>query len=296
MKHQAIYIIGIVLFLISCNVKKNETNGDASLKITSVDSIIPKTGYSEVNGLKMYYEIYGEGEPLVLIHGGGSTIQTSFGRVIPELSKHRQIIGVELQAHGRTNDRNTDLTFEQDADDVAMLLKNLGIPKADFLGFSNGGMTTLQIAIRHPQLVNRIIVASALYKRSGAPPEFWEFMKKATIEYMPQQYKDAYVKVSSNPQGLLNMHNKCAKRMAEFKDWNDEQLRSITAKTLLIIGDTDVMTPEHAVEMYRIIPSCQLAIVPGGHGKYIGEITTITDQESRNPLAIPLIEEFLSKK
>ncbi|MBO9702902.1 MAG: alpha/beta hydrolase [Sporocytophaga sp.] len=296
MKHLAVYIIGIVLLLISCSVRKNETNEGASSKIASVDSIIPKTGYSEVNGLKMYYEIYGEGEPLVLIHGGGSTIQTTFGQVIPELSKHRKLIGVELQAHGRTSDRNTDLTFEQDADDTAMLLKNLGIPKADFLGFSNGGMTTLQLAIRHPQLVNRIIVASALYKRSGAPPEFWEFMKKATLDYMPQQYKDAYVKVSSNPQGLQNMHDKCAKRMAEFKDWKEEQLKSITAKTLLIIGDTDVMTPEHAVEMYRLIPNCQLAIVPGGHGKYIGEITTIKDQGHRVPLAIPMIEEFLDEK
>ncbi|GAL85601.1 alpha/beta hydrolase [Sporocytophaga myxococcoides] len=269
---------------------------NASSKAIKEDGIIPKTGYSDVNGLKMYYEIYGEGKPLVLIHGGGSTIQTSFGRIIPALSKQRQLIGVELQAHGRTSDRNADLTFEQDADDVAMLLKNLDIPKADFMGFSNGGMTTLQIAMRHPQLVDKIIVGSALYKRSGAPPEFWEFMKKATIDYMPQQYKDAYIKVSANPQGLRNMHDKCAKRMAEFKDWQEKQLKSITAKTLLIIGDADVMTPEHAVEMYKLIPNSQLAIIPGGHGHYIGEITSMSNQESRQPFAIPLIEEFLDKK
>src|SRR5271170_2955287 len=94
-----------------------------------------KSGYSEVNGLTMYYEIYGQGKPLVLIHGGGSTIQTTFGRIIPLLAMHRQLIGVELQAHGHTNDRNADLTFEQDADDVATLLANLKIAKADFLGF-----------------------------------------------------------------------------------------------------------------------------------------------------------------
>src|SRR5664279_2176113 len=104
-----------------------------------------KSGYFDVNGLKMYYEIYGQGKPLVLIHGGGSTIQTSFGRIIPELAKRRQIIGVELQAHGHTNDRNTDLAFEQDADDVATLLGNLKISKADFLGFSNGGQTTIEL-------------------------------------------------------------------------------------------------------------------------------------------------------
>ncbi len=125
------------------------------------------SGYSEVNGLKMYYEIYGQGKPLVLLHGGGSTIQTSFGRIIPQLAKQRQIIGVELQTHGRTNDRNTDLSFEQDADDVAALLKNLQIDKADFFGFSNGGSTAIQIAIRQPALVDKIIVGSAFYKRSG---------------------------------------------------------------------------------------------------------------------------------
>lgn len=296
MNHQVIYFIAVVLILISCSVKKKDMNENVSSMAIKEDSIIPKTGYADVNGLKMYYEIYGEGKPLVLIHGGGSTIQTSFGRIIPELSKHRQVIGIELQAHGRTSDRNADLTFEQDADDVAMLLKNLNKPKADFLGFSNGGMTTLQIAMRHPQLVDKIIVGSALYKRSGAPPEFWEFMKKATIDYMPQQYKDAFLKVSSNPQGLQTMHDKCAKRMAEFKDWKEAQLKSITAKTLLIIGDADLMTPEHAVEMYRLIPNCQLAILPGGHGKYLGEITTLSNQDDRHPLAIPLIEEFLGKK
>src|SRR4051794_35537920 len=98
---------------------------------TSTDSLTLKSGYSDVNGLKMYYEIYGQGTPLVLIHGGGSTIQTSFGRVIPQLAKNRQVIAVELQAHGRTSDRNTDLSFEQDADDIDMLLKNLHIAKAD---------------------------------------------------------------------------------------------------------------------------------------------------------------------
>src|SRR5664279_2687421 len=104
-----------------------------------------KSGYSEVNGLHMYYEIYGHGKPLVLIHGGGSTIETSFGNLIQLLANRRQIIGVELQAHGHTNDRNTDLSFEQDADDVATLLNNLEITKADFLGFSNGGHTTIEL-------------------------------------------------------------------------------------------------------------------------------------------------------
>ncbi len=109
-----------------------------------------KSGYSEVNGLSMYYEIYGTGKPLVWIHGGGSNIQTTFGNIIPELAERRQIIAMDLQAHGRTNDRNAGLSFERDADDVATLCSNLAISKADFLGFSNGGQTTIELALRHP--------------------------------------------------------------------------------------------------------------------------------------------------
>src|SRR5512133_6181 len=146
---------------------------------TKSDSLTFKSGYSEVNGLMMYFEIYGKGKPLVLIHGGGSTIQTTFGRVIPLLARHRKLIAVELQAHGRTSDRDTDLSFEQDADDVATLLKNLNISRADIFGFSNGGTTALQIAILYPELADKIVAASALCKRNGVSPRFWDFMKLA---------------------------------------------------------------------------------------------------------------------
>ncbi len=160
-----------------------------------------KSGYSRVNGLNMYYEIYGEGKPLVLIHGGGSTIQTSFGTVIPQLARQRQVVGVELQVHGRTSDRDADLTFEQDADDIASLLDNLGIDRADFFGFSNGGTTALQLAIRHPDKVSKVIAASALCKRSGVPPQFWDFMKQARLENMPEALKEAYREVAPEPAG-----------------------------------------------------------------------------------------------
>ncbi|MDZ7267609.1 MAG: alpha/beta hydrolase [candidate division KSB1 bacterium] len=275
------------LLLVSCRENKKDAT------TSSIGSANFQNGYSEVNGLKMYYEIYGEGKPLVLIHGGGSTIQTSFGRIIPLLAKHRQVIGVELQAHGRTNDRDADLSFEQDADDVATLLKNLNIARADFFGFSNGGTTALQIAIRHPEIVNKIIAASALCKRSGVPAQFWDFMKQATIEQMPQQYKDAYTKVAPNPDNLQTMGDKCAKRMVEFKDMSDEQLKSIKAPVLIVIGDADVMTPEHAVEMYRLISNSRLAIIPGGHGAYIGEITTINSDSKDTDFIVPMIEDFL---
>jgi pimeloyl-ACP methyl ester carboxylesterase len=254
------------------------------------------SGYSEVNGLKMYYEIHGQGKPLVLIHGGGSTIQTTFGSVIPLLAKNRKVIAVELQAHGRTSDRNADLTFEQDADDIAALLNNLKIDKADFFGFSNGGTTTLQIAIRHPEIVHKIILGSALAKRNGVPDWFWDLMKQAKLENMPEQLKTAYKQVAPDPNGLQVMHDRDAKRMVNFKDIPDEQITAIAAPTLIIIGDKDLITPEHAIALHRQIANSELAIIPGGHGAYIGEITTITPDTKENEFGMPMIEKFLDKK
>lgn len=254
------------------------------------------SGYSKVNGLKMYYEIYGQGKPLVLIHGGGSTIPSNFGKVIPLFAKNRQVIAVELQAHGRTSDRDMDLSFEQDADDVATLLKNLKVDKADFFGFSNGGTTTLQIAIRHPELVNKMVLGSALAKRNGVPGWFWDFMKKAKLENMPEQLKIAYKEVATDTSGLQVMHDRDAKRMVNFKDIPDEQIESIQVPTLIIIGDKDIITPEHAIELHRQIINSELAIIPGGHGEYIGEITTIQPGYKENQLVVPMIEKFLDKK
>lgn len=253
------------------------------------------SGYSDVNGLKMYYEIYGQGKPLVLIHGGGSTIQTSFGQIIPLLSRKRLVIAAELQAHGHTGDRNTDLSFEQDADDIASLLRNLNIAKADFLGFSNGGQTAIELALRHRQLVNKLIIASAFYKRSAVATQFWEGFNGATLDVMPAIYKQAYLEINNDETGLLNMFNKDVKRMKTFQDWTDEQMKSIQTPTLIINGSKDVGSPEHAVEMYRIIPDSELAILPGGHGDYLGEIGTLVNSQWSKFNATELIEEFLDK-
>ncbi len=254
-----------------------------------------ESGYSDVNGINMYYEIYGTGKPLVLIHGGGSTIQSCFEKVIPLFAKNRKVIAMELQAHGRTNDRGTDSSFEQDADDVAALLKNLDIPKADFFGFSNGGTTTLQIVIRHPEIVHKIVLGSALAKRNGVPDWFWGFMEQASLKDMPTQLQEAYLKVSPNPEGLQVMHDRDAKRMVHFKDIPDEQVTSIEVPALVLIADKDVITPEHALELHRQIPNSELAIIPGVHGEYMGEITTIGPDFNESELVVPMIEKFLTK-
>lgn len=294
MKETIAFLALLILTLNSCrNHKKTETISSNMHK--AKDSLIFKNGYSDVNGIKMYYESYGQGKPLVLIHGGGSTIQTNFEKIIPLLAENRQVIAVELQAHGRTSDRNADLTFEQDADDVATLLKNIHIDKADFLGFSNGGTTTLQIAIRHPEIVGKIILGSALAKRNGVPDWFWAFMEKAKLENMPEQLKAGYKKVAADTNGLQVMHDRDAKRMVNFKDIPDEQIKSIKTPVLIIIGDKDVITPEHAIELHRQIVNSELAIIPGGHGQYIGEVTTITPDFKESDLVVPMIEKFLDR-
>ncbi|HEY8936797.1 MAG TPA: alpha/beta hydrolase [Cyclobacteriaceae bacterium] len=250
--------------------------------------------YANVNGLKMYYEIHGSGFPLVLIHGGGSTIETTFGRVLPELAKTHQVIAVELQAHGHTTDINRPLSFEQDADDVAELLKQLNISKADIFGFSNGASTTLEIAIRHPQVVNKIIVASTMYKKDGAYPWFWDMMKNPTFEGMPQPYKDAYLKINPDKEALHTMYKRDVARMQSFKDIKEEDIKSIKAPVLIIAGTKDVVQPEHAVEMYRQMQQAQLVILPGGHGDYLGELATLKPGNNEYPV-LSIIETFLKE-
>ena len=252
------------------------------------------TGYALVNGLNIYYEIHGKGTPLVLIHGGGSTIQTTFGRVLPDFAKTHKVIAVEMQAHGHTADIDRPLSFQQDADDIAALIKQLNIDKANVFGFSNGASTTLQFAIRHPEMTNKIIVASTFYKKGGAPDWFWDMMAKPTFEGMPQAYKDEYLKINPDTNALYRMYERDVARMQSFFDISEEQMRSIKAPAFIIIGDRDVTTPEHAVDMHRLISNSRLAIVPGGHGDYIGEMATPQD-----PILITatvsLINKFLNE-
>jgi pimeloyl-ACP methyl ester carboxylesterase len=251
--------------------------------------------YADVNGLKMYYEVHGNGFPLVLIHGGGSTIGTSFGRILFTLAKTHKVIAVEMQAHGHTADIDRPLSFEQDADDVAALLRKLNITKADIFGFSNGASTTLQVAIRHHELVNKIIVASTMYKKEGSYPWFWEMMSKATFEQMPQPYKDEFLKINPDPAALRAMYNRDVTRMQSFKDMKEDDIRSIAAPALIITGDNDVVRPEHAVEMYRQMKHASLMIVPGGHGDYMGELTTVKPGRQNYPV-LPVIEAFLTQE
>jgi pimeloyl-ACP methyl ester carboxylesterase len=253
-------------------------------------TIRKQTGYAAINGLRMYYEIHGpEGQlPLVLLHGGGDTIETSFGHLLPFLARSRRMIAFEQQGCGRTADiENRPFGFEQSSDDTAALLKHLDIDRADLLGFSNGGTIALQVAIRYPQRVRRLVVITALMKRAWADPQFWESMKTAQLDAMPAVLREAYLKVAPQPEKLESFFYKSRNRMRDFKDVPDRAIQSINAPTLVVSSDRDVMRPEGAVELFHLLPHAQLAILPGTEHMAI---------PSRATLLAQMIDTFLESE
>ena len=234
-----------------------------------------KTGYAQVNGIKMYYEVHGTGKPLVLLHGAFNSITTAFGQIIPALSKTRQVIAVELQGHGRTQDIDRPFSFESMADDVAALLKFLKTDSADIFGYSMGGGVAQQVAIRHPALVRRLIITSSVYKYEGWSPETRAILPMLTPEmFEPTPIKQEYDKLAPDPKHWKEFINKMKKFVTTTYDFGAERIKAIKSPTLIIIGDGDGVLPEHAVDMYRLrggsymvdfgpIHAAQLAILPG---------------------------------
>ncbi|CAA9362216.1 MAG: Hydrolase, alpha/beta fold family [uncultured Gemmatimonadetes bacterium] len=261
-----------------------------------VDAVVGR--YAAVNGLRMYYEVHGQARgtklPLVLLHGGGSTIGTTFGRVLPAFAASRQVIAVELQGHGHTADRDGALSFAQDADDVAALLREIGVPAADVLGFSNGANTALELGRRHPDRVGRLVAAAGFLKKDGIPAPVWEFFRQPPDPgKMPPALREAYLQAAHDPARLPELVAKLMQRLNSFRDWTDDEVRSIRAPTLLMVGDADVVTVEHTVQMSRLLPRAQLAVFPGAvHGAYIGEATAAPCAECITS-AVGLIVRFL---
>jgi pimeloyl-ACP methyl ester carboxylesterase len=250
--------------------------------------------YAAVNGIRMYYETYGpeHAVPLVLLHGGGSTIDSTYGRIIPFFARDHRVIAIEEQAHGRTSDRDAPLRFETSADDVATLLEQLHVARADLFGFSNGASIALQLALRHPQTVRKLVFASSFTKKAGAVPQLWEMLRSADFASMPQGLKDAFLQVNPDPAKLRVMHDKDLERIRHFQDVPDTELRAMRVPTLVLIGDRDVTRPEHAVELTRLIPDARLIVLVGGHGDYMGE-ATLPQRAHAPELTAGLVAEFL---
>ena len=234
----------------------------------------PRTGYAPVNGLQMYYEIHGTGQPLILLHGAFMTIAL-MGKLVPELAKTRQVVAVEFQGHGHTADVDRPLTYEQLADDTAALMRHLGVDNADVFGYSLGGGVALRLAIQHPELVRKLIVVSASFSSDGTYPEVVETIKDIKPELFDgTPWREAYDRAAPNPEAFPTLVAKMTRLDMQAFDWTAEAITAITAPTLIVIGDSDGTRPEHAVEMFRLcgggvfgdiagLPAAQLAILPG---------------------------------
>ncbi|MEO6003872.1 MAG: alpha/beta hydrolase [Opitutus sp.] len=256
----------------------------------TASSTLSRSGYAPVNGLQMYYEIHGtpraDVPPLVLLHGGGDTIETSFGVILPVLARGRQVIAFEQRGFGHTADpSDKPFGFEDSADDTAALLKYLQVGRADLFGFSNGGSIALQVAIRHPDVVRRLVACTAIMKRAWVAAPFWEYMKTAEPATMPKVLSEAYLKVAPHPENLEPFFYKCRNRMRDFQDVPDAPIQAIQAPTLVLSSDRDVMLPEGAIALYRLLPHAQLAILPGVDHMAIC---------SQTDVLVPMLERFLA--
>ena len=253
-------------------------------------------GYAAVNGLQMYYEVHGSGQPLVLLHGALSATGTSFGRLLPPLAETRQVIAVEQQAHGHTADIDRPLTVPQMADDTAALLRQLDVGQADLFGYSLGAAIALQVAMQHPELVRKLVLASVSYGRDGLHPGLLEGIEAMRPEDLAgSPWQEEYARVAPNPQDWSALVAKNRQLDLEFGGWPAEAVRAVTAPTLLVFGDSDIIRPEHAVAMFRLLgggvagdlvgmPRSQLAVLPG-----TSHVTVV----DRAEWLVPMVTAFL---
>ena len=259
----------------------------------------PVTGYAPVNGLKMYYEVHGSGEPVVLVHGAFMTITDDWSVWISELSKTRKVIAIEMQGHGRTADIDRDMTFDNLADDVAALLTFLKIPSADVVGYSLGGGVAMMCAIRHPEQVRKVVSISAAMRWPDGwvkeANDFWPTFSSEMMKGTPAEA--AYKKLSPTPDKFADFFNHFKASMKPY-DFGADKLKATKAPIFFIHGDADGVRLDHIAEMYRLKggelhgdmqphSASRLAILPG---------TTHVTLIDRWQTIIPMINDFLDAK
>jgi pimeloyl-ACP methyl ester carboxylesterase len=259
----------------------------------------PTTGYARVNGVKMYYEVHGSGEPVVLLHGAFMTITNNWTGWIGELSKTRKVIAVEMQGHGRTADIDRDITNENLADDVAALLEQLKIPRADLIGYSMGGAVAMQCAIRHPDKVRKVVVISSMFRRDGMVEEARDAIPNLTADAFKDTPIEAeYKKLSPTPDDFPKFVKRMIATASKGHDFGADKLKATTAPMFFIHGDADGVRLEHVAEMFRLKggevhgdmkprSASRLAILPN---------TTHVTLMQRMAVIVPMVNDFLDAK
>jgi len=259
----------------------------------------PTTGYAPVGGLKMYYEIHGSGEPVVLLHGAFMAISGDWNDWIGELSKTRKVIAIEMQGHGRTADIKRDLTYENLADDVAGLLDYLKIPSADIIGYSMGGGVSIQCAIRHPEKVRKVVSISAPIRRDGWVKEANDFWPQLTWELFKGTPMEAdYKRLSPTPDKFPDFFNHVKAVDLRPYDFGADKLKATKAPMFFIFGDADGVRLDQIAEMFRLKggeihgdmqprSASRLAILPD---------TTHVTLMNRMSIIVPIVNDFLDAK
>lgn len=272
-----------------------------SFSFSQTGSDIPavKTGYAPVNSLKMYYEIHGSGKPVILLHGAYMTINLNWSELIPELSKTRKVIAVEMQGHGRTADIDRPYSYQAMADDIAKLLKYLNIDSADVIGYSFGGTVALQLGIAHPELIRKMVIVSTVYKYEGWLPEVRDMLKSFTPDFLDKTpLKTEYERIAPNPKYWTKFVTKFINFDTQDFDLGAENMKSIKSPVLFIMGDNDGVDLNHVADMYKLcggnvfgdvagLPESQLAILPG--------MTHVNLMMATNQL-MTLVNPFLDRK
>jgi pimeloyl-ACP methyl ester carboxylesterase len=254
-------------------------------------SITPSTtGYADVNGLHLYYETYGSGAPLVLLHGGMLTIDLNFASLIPTLARTHTVIGVEMQGHGRTANIDREITYANLATDIVALLDYLGIERAAVLGHSMGGGVALELAVNHPDRVSAIVPISASVSKDGMHPDLLDPSTFETSSIMPTaqdfaDFKGAYERLSPHPEQFDAFLMSLSGMDSDFAGWTDEQLAGISCPVLIVQGDNDFTTVAHAGVMLAKIPNSTLAVIPA---------TTHMQVTRRDTILLPVLEQFFA--
>ena len=255
--------------------------------------------YTNVNGLKIYYEIHGKGQPLILLHGGLGTI-TMFEQILPSLAESRQVIPIELQGHGHTADIDRPLSFEWMADDVAALITNLGLEQADLLGYSLGGGVALQTVIRHPMLIHKAVIVSAPYKRDGWYPEVLAGMTSINAElaktWVGSPMHQAYASVAPKPEDWPMLAAKMSDLLKQGYDWSAD-LSAVRMPIMIVVGDADGVRTAHAVEFFELLGGGQREAGWDGSGMSNARLAILPATAHYDilfsPMLIPIVASFL---